>query len=533
MPVCGIVVAVGCESPEALVANAVPGILHRGDITDPIISPAPGAAMCTRRLRIVDPANGVQPQSSFDGGLVVAFNGEIYNYVALREELEGLGVPFRTSSDTEVLANALRVWGAGALKRLNGMYAFVALEIDTGEFIAARDPFGVKPLYLINVGGGYLFCSEIHPLLDAAPTGDVLLLPPGHLLMKGVFAPFQSAIAAASDPIETNPSPEALDRLLAKAVEIRVPKDLPCATLFSGGIDSTLVAHYARRIQPNAPGYFLGGEGAPDLPYALQYADQTGYDLRVVPFDLGEDRGLGLMKQLIRAVESFEPEVVRSSVCSYLISRRVHEDGYRVALCGEGADELFAGYIPLELAFASSDELGRSVQEQTLSGMHRSSLQRIDRCGMRFQTEVREPFLDPSVVNYTKSLSASDFVDPSGGRPMGKTPLRQLYDLYPGQLPTAIRDRTKVPFNEGAGFDESQTRSPWRTLAEDHISDRDFADGVKEFARFEIATKEELLYISTLESSLNIWRVPHLQGRSRLSVPREFALSDGLKEFIV
>ena len=530
---CGIVVAVGCESPEALVAGAAPGILHRGDITDPIISPAPGAAMCTRRLRIVDPANGVQPQSSFDGGLVVAFNGEIYNYVALREELEGLGVPFRTSSDTEVLANALRVWGAGALKRFNGMYAFVALEIGTGEFIAARDPFGVKPLYLINVGGGYLFCSEIRPLLDAAPTGDVLLLPPGHLLMKRVFAPFQSAIAAASDPMETHPSPEALDRLLTNAVEIRVPKDLPCATLFSGGIDSTLVAHYARRVQPDAPGYFLGGEGAPDLPFATQYADQTGYDLRLVPLDLGRDRGLGLMGEVISAVESFEPEVVRSSVCSYLISRRVHEDGYRVALCGEGADELFAGYIPLELAFSSSEELGRSVQDQCLTGMHRSNLQRVDRCAMQFQTEVREPFLDPSIVNYARSLSASALVDKTSSHPKGKTPLRQLYDLYPDELPTAIRDRIKVPLNEGAGFDESQTRSPWKRLAEDQIGDRDLADGVKEFAPFEIATKEELLYITTLKRSLDIWRVPHLQGRSRLCVPREFALSDGLKEFIV
>lgn len=146
---CGIAVAVDWDDADATVRRLVQGILHRGDITDPLVNPRPNIAMCTRRLRIVDAAHGEQPVASFDGRLLISFNGEIYNHAALRAELEQAGVPFRTGSDTEVLVNALQIWGPTALKRFKGMYAFVVVDTQTGEFLAARDPFGVKPLYLI------------------------------------------------------------------------------------------------------------------------------------------------------------------------------------------------------------------------------------------------------------------------------------------------------------------------------------------------------------------------------------------------
>jgi asparagine synthase (glutamine-hydrolysing) len=117
--------------------------------------------MGTRRLRIVDAAHAIQPQISANGRLALSFNGEIYNHDELRRALTELGVVFSNASDTEVLANALQVWGYRALARVVGMYAFVAVEIETGEFLAARDPFGVKPLYVIQLATGFLFCSEM------------------------------------------------------------------------------------------------------------------------------------------------------------------------------------------------------------------------------------------------------------------------------------------------------------------------------------------------------------------------------------
>ena len=511
---CGIAVAIGLEGAESLVSRLIKGLEHRGDISDPVASPAPRTAMATRRLRIVDGDHGVQPQLSFDGRIAVAMNGEIYNHRELRTELEGLGARFATDSDTEVLACALSVWGGKALRRLNGMFAFVALDTGSGAFIAARDPLGVKPLYVLQQGSGFLFCSEMTPLLDAAKVGEVMLLPPGYVLSPSYCAPYKSALSDPQ-PMSRGADPRALDAALAAAVARRIPSDLPFALMFSGGIDSTLIAHYVRRAGRDAPGYFLGDSAAPDFRYAQTYADQSGLDLRIVPFD--DPAGVDAqMADTVRLCESFEPAVVRDSYCTALISRRIHQDGYRVALCGEGADELFAGYRPLELGFSAGEAYGAALRDQCLGGMHRSNLQRLDRASMRWAVEAREPFLDPEVVNHALGLEAYALVSPAG---VGKAPLRALFDLYPDALPGLIRDRAKAPLNEGTGLDASQTDSPWARHAEAAITERDFAAGRRRFADFDLRSKEELLYLQILAERIDVERAPHLKGRLRLEAP--------------
>jgi asparagine synthase (glutamine-hydrolysing) len=290
--------------------------------------------------------------------------------------------------------------------------------------------------------------------------------------------------------------------------------------MFSGGIDSTLVLHYARQIQPGTPGYFLGDVEAPDYRFAADYADRSSLDFRCVALDEnGPMDMLDRIGEIVEVTETFEPDVVRGGLCTYLLAKRIHEDGYRVALAGEGADELFAGYIPLELAFADSDLKGSFVRHQHLNAMHRSNLQRIDRCGMRFQLEVREPFLDHTVVDYALSMRGSALVQDLDGRAKGKIPLRSVYDLYPRQLPISIRDRLKTPLTEGAGFDISYTNSPWKSLAEQVVSDSEFADGKRRFAAFDLRTKEEFLYLSKLTTVMDTSRVPHLANRARLLFP--------------
>jgi asparagine synthase (glutamine-hydrolysing) len=503
---CGIAVAIDWDGAEAAARRLIAGTLHRGDVTDPLVTVGSHIAMCTRRLRIVDAANGAQPLSSFDERFLVCFNGEIYNHVALRRELEALGVHFRTDCDTEVLANVLRVWGQHGLKRLAGMYSFVAVDTATGEFLAARDPFGVKPLYFIRSQNGFLFCSEIQPLLAAAE-GDVLFLPPGCVLTRNFCARHYNL--PTSVPCVT--SIEKLDRLLSEAVGVRIPSDLPIAMLFSGGIDSTLIAHYARRERHDVGGYIAVGNNSPDYDYARRYADATGFDLREVCVELQTNETLSLIEAVVDTVETFEPAVIRSGFYAYLVCQRINQDGYRVALCGEGADELFAGYEPLEQAFVQTNGAGRDMQRQILGLMHRANLQRIDRCSMRFQVEVREPFLDQSLVDYASALDDASLVDRSGRAPVGKVPLRALYDLYPSDLPDFIRDRQKLPFHEGA--DGVWGHSGWAELFEEAVSDAEFFEGKREFAEFGIATKEELFFARALAAKMDIKRVPHLRGR--------------------
>jgi asparagine synthase (glutamine-hydrolysing) len=515
---CGIAVAIDWPEADATVRLLIDGILHRGDVTDPVAGVGQNSAMGTRRLRIVNAEHAAQPQLSFTNRLAVSFNGEIYNHVELRQELIKAGIPFRTESDTELLANALQVWGFRALERFIGMYAFVALDLASGEFLAARDPFGVKPLYVIQGKTGFLFCSEMKPLLDTIEQAPVMLLPPGYALSRKNCVRFKSPVYPRTDvPVEHDP--RTLDRLLAEAVRLRLPPGLPVATLFSGGIDSTLVAHYARQHRPEAPGYFVGGTDAPDYRYAAEYAEHTGFDLRMVPFDSESEETFSLIGRVVEVTESFEPNLVRGAVCSLLAAEHMHRDGFRVALCGEGADELFCGYPPLEVAFHESEADGRPIRDECLDLMHRVSLQRVDRCSMRHQVETREPFLDPVVVNYALSIDAPALVREVDGLPRGKAPLRDLYDLHPQALPRSIRDRTKVPFGEGAGLDVSPQDSAWKRRFNEAISDADLRDGQQEFSAFSVQSKEELYYLRKLAQVMDVTRVPHLTDRAWVSFP--------------
>ena len=265
------------------------------------------------------------------------------------------------------------------------------------------------------------------------------------------------------------------------------------------------------------PGYIIAGPDAPDHLYARAYADLTGLDLREVAFDAQGGETLPLLETIAGHVEAFEPAIVRPSLYAWLVSRQIHQDGFRVALCGEGADELFAGYGPLEHSFAQGNALGRHVQEQCLAMMHRANLQRVDRCSMRFELEIREPFLDLSVVDHASRLDASALLKLVEGFPQGKQPLRALYNLYPDTLPASIRDRRKVHFDEGAGI--ASEAAAWRGLFEDAVSDAEFREGQKEFAGFELADKEEYFYLRALSRAMDVNRVPHLKSRTRLYVP--------------
>jgi asparagine synthase (glutamine-hydrolysing) len=506
---CGIAVAIDWDGAEAAVRNLIGGVLHRGDVTDPLCAVGGRIAMCTRRLRIIDPCHGVQPQASFDGKFLVSFNGEIYNHVALRQRLEAIGIPFRTECDTEVIANVISAWGPAGVRELSGMYAFVAVNTATGEFLATRDPFGVKPLYFIRSASSFLFCSEIRPLLEGTDECEVWFVPPGHMMTRDSCELYYDLPTSARLKLS---SARELDRILSEAVHRRIPNDLPVAALFSGGIDSTLVVHYARQLAPSIPGYIVVGAESPDLSFAKRYAEQTNFDLREVNVDLDAAATLDLIGTTVGVVETFEPAIVRHSIYNYAVSERMHKDGFRVALCGEGADELFAGYEPLEQAFAQSNSLGDTVQIQCLAMMHRANLQRVDRCSMRFELEVREPFLDRSVVAYARQLDGSALIGRKGTHHLGKAALRAIYDLYPESLPGMIRDRKKLLFDEGANG-----TLIWTELFESTMSDADLRNGQREFAGFGIETKEELFLLRELASCMAVNRVPHL--RKRLHLP--------------
>lgn len=440
---------------------------HRGDSSDaPQAIPAGTGALGTERLRIVDFVGGVQPVTSFDGAWQIAFNGEIYNHAQLRRELESKGVTFRTRCDTEVLANLLAMEGPQATLRLDGMFAFVALHRDGKRWIAARDPVGIKPLYFVRESGSTYFSSEIAPLLHITTSAPVEVFPPGEWHTESAAG--RHWAMPVNPPLLANSLHDnavTLNGLLERAVAKRLPSDLPCAVLFSGGIDSTLILHLARKLNPATKGFYIGNPHGLDYAYAKLYTERLGADVEFIPYDELQVLQCAV-PAAVETIETFEPNQIRGGAFSYLLSQRIAQAGYRVALCGEGADELFCGYPEL-----CQPEPNRSLAEQHadilrkrvgyLQQLHRTQLQRVDRCAMRFALEVRVPFLDREILDFALRLPLDQMVNVQENQPWSnKLVLREVYRLYP-EIPSEFLRRDKIVFTEGSGMGNNAPRGPF------------------------------------------------------------------------
>lgn len=327
-----------------------------------------------RRLSILDLSEtGAQPMVS--DGLALTYNGEIYNAPELRTELEGAGVRFRGTSDTEVLLEAWRRWGTGCLPRLRGMFAFGVFDERTGELVLARDQLGIKPLFLVRRGGGLVFASELKALAnelggslqidEAALIASLLYywvpdgrcafreaekLQPGTWLRcrpngqidRGRFWSIRDVAAEAQEA----PEPD-LGAVIEESTRKHLLSDVPVATFLSGGLDSSYLTALAARHQPGISAYTIGFraedakfEAMPDdLKYAKQVAGQFGVDLHEIEI---APQVLDLLPRMTYHLD--EPIGDPAAINTFLICSAAREAGVKVMLSGMGADELFAGY---------------------------------------------------------------------------------------------------------------------------------------------------------------------------------------------
>lgn len=428
---CGITGFAGRERPDAAaVARRMAGALvHRGP-DDEGVWAGDGAALGFRRLSILDLSpTGHQPMASADGRLVVAFNGEIYNFVELRAELESAGESFRGTSDTEVLLAAVRRWGLEpALRRFNGMFAFALWDRGERELILARDRFGEKPLYYGRSQGAVLFASELKALLrfpgfEPEIDRDVLSLylrrncvPAPHSIYKGVFQlPPASFLRVKAGETGAPPAPRAywslreaarlaasapfrgsqedavseLDAVLRGAVKLRMRSDVPLGAFLSGGVDSSTVvalmqAQSARPVKTFTIGF--DSEGFDEAVHARNVARHLGTEhteLYVTP-----GQAMAVIGRLPDLYD--EPFADSSQIPTFLVSELARRH-VTVSLSGDGGDEIFGGYnryfmgarawdkmrwVPVELrgAFGRAlaavppsrwDRLGRPLRQPT------------------------------------------------------------------------------------------------------------------------------------------------------------------------
>jgi asparagine synthase (glutamine-hydrolysing) len=498
---CGIVAAFGNGpgvTEEALGALAQDQLAHRGP--DGFgVKRAGKAVIAHTRLAIVDVSGGHQPMERDDGRRLLACNGEIYNHRALRRTLPDRSV-LATDSDSEVVLHLFAEVGQRFVSQLDGMFAFVVTDGD--DFLVARDPFGIKPLYFGEDAAGVLwFASELKALQGRCAAMSAL--PPGTFMdaSRRVTPWFEPAWTQARGVRWDAPPDELLARL-EHAVVKRLMSDVPIGIFLSGGLDSSLIAALTRRHVDRLQTFAVGIEGAPDLIAARRVAVTLRTEHYERTYTLQEV--VTRLEEVIYHLESYDPALVRSALPCFFVSELAARH-VKVVLTGEGADELFAGYGYMA-GIQDSDSLHRECV-RLLRGLHAMNLQRVDRMTMAHGLEGRVPFLDVDFSDWAMSL------DPRLKLRSADQPEKWLLRAAAAKrLPAEIATRPKLEFSAG-----SASEGLLEAYANTRVSDAELERAPRRFPFDTPRTKEELLYRTIFEdlfpgeaarSTVARWRVP-------------------------
>jgi asparagine synthase (glutamine-hydrolysing) len=376
---CGIALIVGPDPSPMVFDSMLDAIASRGEARETLSDDR--CRLGTQRLKIVDRERAIQPWNSSDGRWAVCYNGEVYNFRSLRSELAALGHVLRGDSDTEVILEAFLEWGERAVHRLRGEFAFAIVDKATDRVYLARDPFGVKPLYWSRHDGHLYAASELKALVPAG--GRIREIPPGH---HGWGSPVQDpAVTAYVDLLSMGDGDEPVTdegeaarqvrAALEDSIRVRLDTDLTVGVIFSGGLDSTLTLLHVREMHPDCVAFTIGAPGSDDISYARRVARDLGVDHEVIELAPGDIR-LPDIRETIRLSELTEYGDVINAVISRLLFARVHSCGIKVILCGDGSDELFAGY---EMYQQPDPVLRQRLFQHKLHNLGRTELQRVDR----------------------------------------------------------------------------------------------------------------------------------------------------------
>jgi asparagine synthase (glutamine-hydrolysing) len=455
------------------------------------------AVMAHERLAIVDVLHGAQPLQSIDGNLVLAVNGEIYNHHELRAEI-GARAVFRTDSDCEVILPLYAREGPRLLERLRGMFAFALYDAPKDDWLIARDPIGIIPLYVGRRSDGSLaVASELKALVGICT--NVEPFPPGHYQTRRDPKPvayferdwfdFEAVPDRAFDPGE-------LREALSDAVHAHLMTDVPYGVLLSGGLDSSVIGavasrYAAKRVEsgdseaawwPRLHSFAIGLSGSPDLAAAKRAAEGIGTVHHGFEFTVQE--GLDALRDVIWHIESFDTTTVRASTPMYLMARRIRATGVKMVLSGEGSDEIFGGYLyfhkaPSALAF--HEELVRKLHL-----LHLYDCLRANKSMAAWGIEARVPFLDTRFLDVAMRIPARHKMVAPGG--IEKKVLREAFR---GTLPDEILWRQKEQFSDGVGYSWIDSL---KAHAELRVSDRELAEAHERFPVGAPVTKEGYVY---------------------------------------
>ena len=457
------------------------------------------AILAHERLSIVDPESGGQPLFSPDRKQILAVNGEIYNHQEIRRRYAGK-YEFQTGSDCEVILALYREKGIRFLEELSGIFAFVLYDEERNEFLIARDPIGVIPLYIgFNSDGKVFVASELKALEGQCERYEPFL--PGHYYYSGegqqtrYYRRDWFNYAAVKD----NPaSVEAIRDALEDAVKRQLMSDVPYGVLLSGGLDSSVISAIAEkysemRIEDNSQtkaywprlhSFAVGLKGAPDLAKAKLVADHIGTVHHEINYSIQE--GLDAIRDVIYFIETYDVTTVRASTPMYLLARVIKSMGIKMVLSGEGADEIFGGYLYFHKAPSARDFHEETVRK--LSKLYLYDCLRANKSLSAWGVEGRVPFLDKEFLDVAMRTNPEAKMCP--GSTMEK---RIVREAFADMLPEAVAWRQKEQFSDGVGYSWIDTL---KQLTSEAVSDEQMTHAAERFPINPPRNKEEYYYRS-------------------------------------
>ena len=474
---------------------------HRGPDWSGVYS-NDNAILVHERLAIVDTENGAQPLYNQDKSLVLAVNGEIYNHKQLAAQ-HSPDYPFQTASDCEVIIPMFEQFGTEFVDKLQGMFAFCLYNESDNSYIIARDHIGIIPLYTgYDAEGNFYVASEMKALMPICKT--VQEFPPGHVLdskdgeLKKYYHRNWQKYSAIKD---NNTSKEKLREALEESVKSHLMTDVPYGVLLSGGLDSSLVSAItqkfaARRIEendlseawwPKVHSFACGLAGSPDLIAAQTVADSIGTVHHSVIFT--EQEGIDALKEVIYHLETYDVTTIRASTPMYLMARKIKAMGIKMVLSGEGADEIFGGYLYFHKA-PNAQEFHEELLRK-LDKLHMFDCLRANKSMSAWGIEARVPFLDKTFMDVAMRINPEDKM--CGNGKMEKAVLRSAFEGY---LPEEILWRQKEQFSDGVGYS-------WIDGLKEHVeaqvSDQQLATAEFKFPINTPDTKEAYFYRCVFE----------------------------------
>lgn len=503
---CGIVCAFDLKQPAAVLRPRLlemsGKLRHRGPDWSGIFA-SEKAILTHERLAIVDPASGRQPILSADGQLILAANGEIYNHRDLRKDLEG-DYDFQTQSDCEVILALYQKEGTGFLDSLNGIFGFALYDLPNDRYFIARDHMGIIPLYMgWDKDGTFYVASELKALEGICVRIEAF--PPGHFMSSETpgLQRWYSRDWKAYDAVKDNQTDIAtLRKGLEEAVHRQLMSDVPYGVLLSGGLDSSITSAIAKkyasmRIEaddtteawwPRLHSFSVGLEGSPDLAAARKVSEHIGTVHHEVKFTIQE--GLDAIRDVIYQLETYDITTVRASTPMYLLARVIKSMGIKMVLSGEGADELFGGYLYFHKAPGPREFHEETVRK--LDKLHLYDCLRANKSLAAWGIEGRVPFLDKEFMDIAMRLNPKDKM--ISGERMEKWVLRKAFEDY---LPDSVAWRQKEQFSDGVGYSWIDTL---KEVVEREVSEEQLTNAHYRFPIQTPASKEEYYYREIFES---------------------------------